>query len=340
MRGCGAFTVGMGVSPQLPARVDAGSLGGPADLFKAMFDASRVASFVFEEPTLRIVIVNAAACAFYGYGEDSLLDMTVPDLLDASHWQRARAAMAGGQARDVDNIHRHADGHPLSVRVSAYRMVTTTKVIWNVQVQDRSDAVAGLRMSIEGAVTAVQRALRARDPYTANHQSRVAVLSEAIAERLGLSGDVIDGLRTAAELHDIGKIGLPSEILNFPGPLSGPAMELVRTHAQVGHDLIESIPFPWPVARIVLEHHERLDGSGYPRGLSAGDLLMQSKILAVADVAEAMTAHRPYRPALPLSSALDELQGGQGSRYDTDAVTACTGLLRHGGFQFPGLPLG
>lgn len=317
-----------------------GVLAGPADLFRAMFDTSRVPSFVFDEATSAILIANDAAAAFYGYTREQFLRLSVRALLDDEHWALALDAIAAGQARDVDNVHLRRDGTGIPVRVSGYRLVLPTRVIWNVQVQDRSEVVEGVRESVTAAVTAVERALAARDPYTAHHQLRVAHLCRAIGGRMGMRGEVVDGLCTAAELHDIGKIGLPSEILNFPGRLSAPAVELVRTHAQVGHDMIETIPFRWPVARIVLEHHERLDGSGYPHGKLGDDLLPESRVLAVADVAEAMTAHRPYRPALPIGQAVQELEDGAGRLYDPEAVEHCVALLTDGTFEFPGPALG
>jgi PAS domain S-box-containing protein/putative nucleotidyltransferase with HDIG domain len=324
--------------PPVGKRLDL--LDGPAELFRAMFATSRIPSFVFDEATLTMLIANEAALGFYGYSEEEFLGLRVTDLVDESHWDVAQEAMRSGQPRDIENVHRNALGHRLPVRVSGFRLVFPARVVWNIQVQDRSAEVEGLRTSIGAAVTAVERALRARDPYTAHHQTRVAHLCAAIADRLGLAEDARLGLCTAAELHDIGKIGLPSEILNFPGRLSAPAVELVRTHAQVGHDLIETIPFGQPVARIVLEHHERLDGSGYPRGLTGDDMLMESKILAVADVAEAMTAHRPYRPALPVGVAVDELQSGRGRLYDAHAVDIGIELLTGPDFEFPGPALG
>ena len=315
-------------------------LEGPADLFRAVFDTSPVASFVVDEASLGVVIVNDAALALYGYPRAGFLALRVTDLLADSDWQLSWATTSRGELRDLDTVHRDARGALMDVRVSAYRLMFPGRAVWNVQVQDRSTSVAEMRVSLGATVTAMERAVRARDPYTANHQRRVAHLCVTIAEELSLEPDLVLGLRTAAELHDIGKIGLPSEILNFPGPLSAPAAALVRTHPQVGHDMIETIPFRWPVARIVLEHHERLDGSGYPHGLVGSSILLESRILAVADVAEAMTAHRPYRPALSVEAALAELSDGSGELYEPDVVGVCTRLLTSGEFEFPGLALG
>lgn len=305
-----------------------------------MFDTSPVPSFLCEERTLAILLANQAALGFYGYTEEQFLALKVPDLVAPDHWQVVQENMAAGAPRGVENVHVHADGRLLPVCVSAHRLDLPMRPLWNVQVTDRSMMVGAVRQSVVAAVTSVERALRARDPYTANHQVRVALLATTIAELMTLPDQVRESLRIAAELHDIGKIGLPSEILNFPGRLSAPAVELIRTHAQIGHDMIDTIPFEGPVARIVLEHHERLDGSGYPHGGVGDDLLVESRVLAVADVVEAMTAHRPYRPALPMEAALEEIRGGRGRLYEPEVVDACLHLITETGFQFPGPALG
>jgi len=165
-----------------------------------------------------------------------------------------------------------------------------------------------------------------RDPYTAGHQRRVAEISCELAEALGLSEERIVGLRIAALLHDVGKIIVPAEILNKPGPLSMTEMALVKAHPQAGHDILKKINFPWPVAEIVLQHHERLDGSGYPRGLKGDAIMLESRILAVADVVEAMASHRPYRPARSFDEVLTEITKNQGRLYDSQVVEAFLSL--------------
>lgn len=200
---------------------------------------------------------------------------------------------------------------------------------------DREQAVSKLREMLYATIEAMAMTIEKRDPYTAGHQYRVAMLAAAIGTELGLEPEHIEGLRLAGQIHDIGKIYIPAEILTRPGQLSEVEFEFIKTHASVGYDIVQDIPFPWPVARMIREHHERLDGSGYPDGLSDEQILFESKILAVADVVEAIASHRPYREALGLDIALKEIQAQSGSKYDPDVVDACVRLFREKGFQLP-----
>ncbi len=174
-----------------------------------------------------------------------------------------------------------------------------------------------------------------RDPYTAGHQRRVAAIAVAIGERMGLDADRREGLRVAGYLHDIGKITIPAEILSKPGRLSPIEYSLVKNHSQASHDILRNVDFPWPVAEIALQHHERMDGSGYPRGLTGADILPEARILAVADVVEAMSTHRPYRASLGVDKALDEIERGRGVAYDEAVVDACLHLFRKDGYRIP-----
>jgi len=195
-------------------------------------------------------------------------------------------------------------------------------------ITDRKNSFDQLRKALSGTVQAIASLVETRDPYTAGHQDRVVDLARAIARQMGLSKEQIDGLRIAGKIHDIGKVSVPAELLSLPRKLSDLEFELIKTHAQAGYEIIKDIEFPWPIARIVLEHHERMDGSGYPNGLTGKDILPESRVLAVADVVEAMATHRPYRPALGLSAALEEITRNRGVRYDKDAVDACLCLFR------------
>jgi putative nucleotidyltransferase with HDIG domain len=183
-------------------------------------------------------------------------------------------------------------------------------------------------------VEAIASLAEMRDPYTAGHQRNVTLLACDLALKIGLADDRIQGIRVAGFLHDIGKIVVPVEILNKPGKLSQYEFNLIKTHSQAGHDILQKIDFPWPVAEIVLQHHERLNGSGYPRGLTGSDILLEAKILAVADVMEAMAAHRPYRPGLGVDKALEEISRNRGILYDPQVVEACVRLFTKGGFHF------
>lgn len=180
-----------------------------------------------------------------------------------------------------------------------------------------------LQKAFDGIVRATALTVEWRDPYTAGHQRRVADLACAIAEEYGLSQDQIDGVGIAGFVHDLGKISVPAEILSKPAKLTNNEFNLIKEHPQVGYDILKEIEFPWPIAEIVLQHHERLDGTGYPHGLPAHATHIESRIIAVADVVEAMASHRPYRPGKGVQSALDEIVDSKGEKYDPDIVDAC-----------------
>jgi len=190
-----------------------------------------------------------------------------------------------------------------------------------------------LRKSLEGIVYAMVKMVETRDPYTAGHQRRVADLSVAIAREMNLPADQIEGIDMAGIVHDIGKISVPSEILSSPAKLTNIQFEMIKTHAQVGYDIMEDIEFPWSVARIALQHHERLNGSGYPNGLKGDEILLEAKILAVADVVEAMASHRPYRPALGMDKALEEISSKRGTFFEPKIVDACLRIIKEKGFK-------
>lgn len=185
-----------------------------------------------------------------------------------------------------------------------------------------------LQVTLTQTIEALALTVEKRDPYTAGHQHRVAMLAAAIAAKMGLDDDRTMGLRLGATVHDIGKIYIPAEILNRPGQLTAPELALTKTHPEVGFDIMKGVQFPWPIKEMILQHHERLDGSGYPRGLKGDAITLEARIIAVADLVEAMTSHRPYRPALPLSMALDEINTGRGVSYDGDIVDCCTSILQ------------
>jgi len=200
-------------------------------------------------------------------------------------------------------------------------------------INDRKKAEKKLLASFESTIKAVSLALEKRDPYTAGHQHNCARIARAIAKQMGLKNDMIEGIFQAAAIHDIGKIYLPSEILNKPSQLSKAELGLIQTHSQVGYDIIKDIKFPWPIATIVLQHHERLDGSGYPNGLTEKDICIEAKILAVADILDAMSSDRPYRKGLGLDVALTELEVNAGKFYDVETVNACLLLFREKNFS-------
>ena len=200
--------------------------------------------------------------------------------------------------------------------------------------EELRDSLKKLRTAMESIVGALVLAIEKKDPYTSGHQKRVATFAGAIAKEMGLPQDQIDGVRMAAMIHDIGKNAIPGQILSKPAKLGKLEMEMIKEHPQLGYDILKGIEFPWPVAQMVLQHHERIDGSGYPQGLLGDAIYLGAKILGVADVVEAMASHRPYRASLGLDKAMEEISKNSGILYDPDVVDAGLKLIREKGFEF------
>ncbi len=198
---------------------------------------------------------------------------------------------------------------------------------------EREAAYRALDKALTDSIAAMSKIVEIRDPYTAGHQTRVADLSVAIARELKLPEERVKYIRIAALIHDIGKIYIPSDILSKPGKLRDMEWQLIKIHAQGSYDILKTIEFPWPIAQIAWQHHERLDGSGYPQGLDGDHILLEAKILAVADVVEAMSSYRPYRPALGIEKALDEISRNRGVLYDPNIVDACLKLFNENSFK-------
>ncbi len=201
------------------------------------------------------------------------------------------------------------------------------------QGEEKLESTLGnLRKAIGGTIQAIALVLEARDPYTAGHQRRVANLARSIATEMRLSSDVIEGIRMAAVIHDIGKISVPAEILSKPAKLTEKEFGFIEEHPQAGYEILKDVEFPWPVAEIIYQHHERIDGSGYPRGIKGDDVLLEARIIALADVIEAMASHRPYRPARGVDAALGEIKKNKGILYDPRVVDACVKLFEEKGY--------
>jgi putative nucleotidyltransferase with HDIG domain len=206
---------------------------------------------------------------------------------------------------------------------------------------ERNQADAELKQSFEKlrraqdqTVVALASASEIRDPYTSGHQQRVTKLACSIAEDMGLTENLIEGLRIAGLLHDIGKISVPAEILSKPGKITQDEYNIIKQHCQIGYEILKGIEFPWPVAQIVLQHHEKMNGSGYPQGLTGEKILLEARILTVADVIEAMSSHRPYRPGLGIDKALDEVINNKSTFFDPVVVDTCWNLFSAGKFEF------
>jgi PAS domain S-box-containing protein/putative nucleotidyltransferase with HDIG domain len=224
---------------------------------------------------------------------------------------------------------RDENGNPLSI-LAEVRDITERKLAE----EKLTKSYESMKKTLNNAINTMVKIVEMRDPYTAGHQQKVAELATRIAGELKLDDTRIEQLRMACAIHDIGKMYIPSDILSKPGQLSEMEFSLIKTHAQNGYDIVRGMDFPGVVAQAVLQHHERLDGSGYPNQLKGEDTLLEAKILAVADVIEAMASHRPYRPALGIDTALDEIKQNSGKLYDRSVVDVCTRLFREKSFSF------
>ena len=193
-----------------------------------------------------------------------------------------------------------------------------------------SDSHNKLQKTVEGTIETIALIVEAWDPYTSYHQKRVANISVKIAEELGLPEEQIRGIYEAGLIHDLGKIQVPADILSKPGKLTELEFDMIKIHPKVGYDLLKGIEFPWPIAQIIYQHHERMDGSGYPRKLKGDKILMEARIIGIADVIEAMSSHRPYRPALGMNVALDEIVKHKGTLYDTTIVASYLKVIKKG----------
>ena len=241
--------------------------------------------------------------------------------------------------KSFETVCQTSDGHVVVIEKNGVPVFNDQKKFVGYRgiardITDRKEAIKALEKSrdelhtsLEETVKSLALAAEKRDPYTAGHQLRVDLLACGIARELGLPEKQIEGLHFAALLHDIGKISLPSEYLAKPARLSAQERAIIKCHTEVGYEILKDIPFPWPVAEVVYQHHEHLDGSGYPRGLTDKDILLEAKILTVADVVEAMSSHRPYRPSLGMDTALEEIRSGRGVFYHAESVDACLRLI-------------
>lgn len=252
--------------------------------------------------------------------------------------ERARTAIQNGafdfiqkpiERTDLQFSVRRAASYILEVKRSQELLKRVDE-----QQEQLKESVTRLRKTMGGFIDAMNLTLETRDPYTAGHQKRVSDLSRTIATELNLPPDMIEGVRIAGIIHDLGKIYVPSEILNKPGRLLEIEFNLIKTHPEIAYNILKSIEFPWPIAEIIYQHHERLDGSGYPRGLKGDEIKLEASIISVADVVEAMASHRPYRPALGMEVALAEIEKNRGVHYPAEVVDVCLNLCRNKGYTF------
>ncbi len=295
------------------------------------------------------MFVNDQLCRITDYSKDELYDTSpwkiiYPNDRDKVKDIDLRRKMGEDvpKAYDVRIVTRHGDIRYCEFAVTRIiykgeeaNLVSVRNITDRKQMEDElQQSLVKLEKTIQNTLQAMAKIQEARDPYTTGHQLRVAALAQEIAKEMYLPEEWIRGIHVAALIHDIGKIYVPAEILSRPSKLTTSEFALVKTHPSVGHDILKTIEFPWPIADVVLQHHERLDGSGYPRGLRSGDILLEAQILAVADVVEAMSSHRPYRPAHSLETTLEEISKYKGRLYEPDVVDSCLWLITGKNFKF------
>ncbi len=289
--------------------------------------------------------VNDAYCQLIGYSRNELLTMRIADVEAVMNTEEilARIESTRESGRDrFETCHRCKDGGIVHVEISIdylkvsggrlyvfVRDITERKKAEEKQKQDAEKLLSSMNAAIEAMAMTVEM----RDPYTAGHQRRVTRLAAAIAQEMGFSQEFISGIRMAGIVHDIGKIKVPAEILSKAEKLSEAEYNLVKMHPEVGYNILKTIEFPWPVATAIYQHHERMNGSGYPLGIKEEEIIMEARILAVADVVESMSSHRPYRPSIGLGKALEEIVRNSGSLYDPEVVAACIKLFHEKDFN-------
>ncbi len=291
----------------------------------------------------KYIDANPALVEMLGYGsKDELLEIDIPTQL---YFQKEDRPGPNQRNRIFETQLKKEDGSVVSVEINSRVICKDGKPVYyegivrditrrKIAEKKLKESYKKLHKTLNDTINVLASIVEARDPYTSGHQKRVASLATAISEELGLGRDKIEAMGTAALIHDIGKINIPASILARPGKISKIEFDMIKTHSQVGYDMIKRIEFPWPIADIILQHHERIDGSGYPKGLKGKDIKFEAKILAVADVVEAMASHRPYRPALGIDKALKEIKQGRGKLYDPKAVDACVRLFTKKKFDF------
>lgn len=305
-------------------------------------------------------MVNPEFCALFGYREEEVLGRTLDDLVVqtpqmALQSESLWSGILTNERMFLEAPRHRKDGSTVEVSILGVRLALeeldrgsfwiyrdisrqkATETELCKAAEALSDSVGRLDRLLEQTIGLLSGTIEKRDPYTVGHQKKVAQLAEAICRKMGLKKEFCHRLYLTSLVHDIGKISIPAEILTKPYTLTAIERNLLETHSRSGYEILEQVDFPWPLSRTVLQHHERLDGSGYPEGLKGDSILLEARILAVADVVEAISADRPYRAALGPEAALEEIRSHRGSRFDPDAVEACLALFEEGfRFNLPG----
>ncbi|GAG73484.1 unnamed protein product [marine sediment metagenome] len=316
--------------------------------FASLFNNSPEASVYLDEKD-KVLDMNSSFIELFGYNLEEIKGKNInsgiihpPDKIEEA--KRLTKKSIKGYI-NYDTIRKKKNGtlFPVSISASSVKVGEKIKgrIILYQDIAQRKHAeqqvkqgYEKLQRTMEATINTISKIIEIRDPYTAGHQNKVSQLAVAIAQEMKLPEDKIEGIRIAALVHDIGKINIPSEILSKPSKLNNMEFSLIKNHPKVGYDILRRIDFSWPVARIVLQHHERLDGSGYLQGLKGDKILLEAKIIGTADVVEAMSSHRPYRPSLGIDKALEEISQNRGILYDPEIVDVCLKLFKEKSFKF------
>lgn len=318
------------------------------DYFQQLFENSPDAIVLLDAED-HILKVNRSFEKIFQYTSaeiemHSLNEVIVPENMRSEADQLSQKAQSMGSVH-TESRRRRKDGNLVDVSILGYpiqhkdRQIGVYGIYSDITQRKRSEeqlqgTLEKLRKAMGATISAMAATVEVRDPYTAGHQQRVANLARAIAQTIGLSDEEVDGIRMAGAIHDLGKITVPAEILSKPGRITDVEFSLIKTHPLIAYDILKEIDFPWPVADIVYQHHERLDGSGYPQGLSGDQICLEARILSVADSVEAIASHRPYRPALGLDTALEWITEKRDVFYDNRVVDACLKLFQENLFSF------
>ena len=315
-------------------------------ILSSLIEQARTPVFIVQNGVIKYA--NPAVLETFGYCPEEVIETRIDEYLSEDRKEDIMSLY--GQRHSDPNVSQklectllHKNGQKIEVDVEfnfieyqgqSAEIVLAHDITERKRIESRlEEALEKLRKAFGATIRVLNKIVEIKDPYTGGHQKRVAELARTIATEMGLTPEQIDGLRLAAQIHDIGKIIVPSEILNKPGILSESEWGLVKNHAAIGYELLKDMNFPWPVAEIVYQHHERMDGSGYPRGLKGEQIMIEARIMAVADVVEAMSSFRPYRESHALEDALSEIEVNRGRLYDPRVVEVCLDLFRKKGFR-------
>ncbi len=306
--------------------------------FRILYEQSNDAIFLHDLKG-EIRDVNNRTLEMLGYQKEEIVSKYIFSLIPKSELPTVQIAFQETKEKGnmrIETKFIRKDGTEIFVDVISKIVDKKRGIVQGIarDITDRKQYQQRLQEAMNATIETMSKIVDTRDPYTAGHQYRVSQLAIRIARELHLKPIQIEGIKIASLIHDIGKIGIPSEILTKPSKLSEIEFSLIKGHSQIGYDILKNIDFPYPIAQIVLQHHERINGSGYPNGLKSDDILLEAKIIGLADVVEAMSSHRPYREALGIDAALEEIIKNKGILYAPEVVDVCIRLFREKGFEF------